>query len=466
MIILEMILLMAILLMLPTNPALVLARKKEGMRPSWNWEGIVGRGRVECLQSNNHDAPAAVDGERTGRTLRHSTLVSSPGVKSWSHSARGHALMTMGVVPPCLPSLCCRLRGGAGADGRARRSSVGSSTAAVSESLLGSGRRGWGKKGSEGENAMAFLPAEMQVQGDENIDQWGRHLLPPPSSSTGDAPHREGYAEAGQASNDDGLGGGGEQSSRGRRQRQMITFDLAEMFPQCRGLGLNFTSPLKPTTAELDASVAVAHRQMMEHIMAMPVHERLLLAREACSQGLADKLIEEGEILAYVKFVLDPRLDSIESRFHAVVPSSAGGVGNRRSSRGTSTETGQSKTKNPTCSTNSMFDPSEFSEYSTAAQARLFKFQPTNFSQALNDMLIHHTLPPSPSIPPTPPFAEGPYLRAPDRGLPICVAFEQGMAEGRGVQVRDTSQIIREHNFSFGNISSHWEIQVFVALCN
>jgi len=117
-----------------------------------------------------------------------------------------------------------------------------------------SGRRGrrWagreeqpgGEAGAASERAMDLLPAELRVQGGERVDEWGRHR--PPHLSTQAPP---------AASLADGAGEGGVQTGgRGRRKRHMITFDLALLYPKCAGWNINFTCPMDPTQAELDAA--------------------------------------------------------------------------------------------------------------------------------------------------------------------------------------------------------------------
>jgi hypothetical protein len=91
---------------------------------------------------------------------------------------------------------------------------------------------------------MDLLPAELRVQGGERVDEWGRHR--PPHLSTQAPP---------AASLTDGAGEGGAQpGGRGRRKRHMITFDLALLYPKCAGWNINFTCPMDPTQAELDAA--------------------------------------------------------------------------------------------------------------------------------------------------------------------------------------------------------------------
>ena len=98
--------------------------------------------------------------------------------------------------------------------------------------------------GAASERAMDLLPAELRVQGGERVDEWGRHR--PPHLSTQAPP---------AASLADGAGEGGAQpGGRGRRKRHMITFDLALLYPKCAGWNINFTCPMDPTQAELDAA--------------------------------------------------------------------------------------------------------------------------------------------------------------------------------------------------------------------
>jgi hypothetical protein len=96
---------------------------------------------------------------------------------------------------------------------------------------------------------MEYLPAELRVQSGENVDEWGRHHTHSPASFAQDSPHRNKTLDAASP--------GSLSSRRGKKgkSRKMITFDLAELFPRCKGLNINFTSPLTPTAAELQAAV-------------------------------------------------------------------------------------------------------------------------------------------------------------------------------------------------------------------
>ena len=86
----------------------------------------------------------------------------------------------------------------------------------------------------------------------------------------------------------------------------MITFDLAELFPRCRGLGLNFTSPLRPTPTEFGAAVAAAQRQLAGRVARMSPHELVAHARDGLATGDAKELICNGSLPEFVKVILGP----------------------------------------------------------------------------------------------------------------------------------------------------------------
>jgi hypothetical protein len=201
-------------------------------------------------------------------------------------SVPGHATQHMA-------QLCCRLRGGAvegrGTTGKARRGKQSGSGGRALEEGLGSGRRGGTRKpaaaGSTGmpaagEAMLPFLPAELRAPDETDTDQWGRKRLP------NDLTRAAGMARGSstiRATNDEAsrleIVGGREHhvhaKPRRRRQRQMITFDLAELYPRCQGLGLNFTCPLKPTDEEFEAAINAAHREVLRHVLRLPPRKLL-----------------------------------------------------------------------------------------------------------------------------------------------------------------------------------------------
>ena len=158
------------------------------------------------------------------------------------------------------PMLLMKLRGGVGGGGAARnrRNNSPAGDERMMHGLRGSGRRGRSRKkassngeeeGVVSERAMEYLPAELRVQSGENVDEWGRHHTHSPASFAQDSPHRNTSLDVASP--------GSLSSRRGKKgkSRKMITFDLAELFPRCKGLNINFTSPLTPTAAELQAAV-------------------------------------------------------------------------------------------------------------------------------------------------------------------------------------------------------------------
>ena len=158
------------------------------------------------------------------------------------------------------PMLLMKLRGGVGGGGgaRTRRNDSPAGDERMMHGLRGSGRRGRSRKkassngekeGVVSERAMEYLPAELRVQSGQNVDEWGRHHTHSPATFAQDSPHRNTTLDAASP--------GSLSSRRGKKgkSRKMITFDLAELFPRCKGLNINFTSPLTPTAAELQAAV-------------------------------------------------------------------------------------------------------------------------------------------------------------------------------------------------------------------
>ena len=176
--------------------------------------------------------------------------------------------------------------------------------------LQGSGRRGRRRPtGSNApaasERAMDLLPAELRVRPGEDVDEWGRHR-PAPTVAQAARPAERASAR-----------GAGAGDGRTRRKRRMITFDLARLYPQCAGWNINFTCPLEPTEADLDAASQAAMRAMLERVLQLPAHEVMDLAREACASGIADELVGEGVVPEYLKLMLDPTWEAL---FAVIVP--------------------------------------------------------------------------------------------------------------------------------------------------
>ena len=138
----------------------------------------------------------------------------------------------------------------------------------------------------EGFRAVSVLPPELR-EGVSSIDQWGRPIA---DANCG--------AESGRQSRLRG--------AVRRRKREMITFDLAELFPRCQGLGLNFTSPLRPTPTEFGAAVAAAQRQLAGRVARMSPHELVAHARDGLATGDAKELICNGSLPEFVKVILGP----------------------------------------------------------------------------------------------------------------------------------------------------------------
>jgi hypothetical protein len=221
------------------------------------------------------------------------------------------------LPPPCYRQM--RLRGGGAArDGGAELPSQAPRGGRRPRKTRTSERGGGA---AAGDSALQLLPAEVREQAGADIDGWGRPRhdpgrthgagLPRPGSPTrpgGGSAERCGAPSA----------GGGR-----ARRRRMISFDIAEIYPRCRGWNITFTSPLKPTASELEAAVAAVRRRMLQHVAGMPQPELIQQAREACAAGVADRLIADGVIPECVKLAFDPDIDALQARLRSKLSSVA-----------------------------------------------------------------------------------------------------------------------------------------------
>ena len=192
--------------------------------------------------------------------------------------------------------------------------------------------RARGSGAAASESALLFLPAEVREQAGSDIDEWGRvrRHQGPDSDQEPELQLRGAQAHAarntGAAS--DNLR---RDSARKGHRRRMISFDIAEVYPQCRGWNITFTGPLKPTPSELNASWTAVCRQMLQHVAAMPPQEVWQRAHDACAEGAAEELIEKGLIPECVKLAFDPEVDAMLARVSSKLSSSNGRAGSMSS---------------------------------------------------------------------------------------------------------------------------------------